>query len=1245
MRAIRRYLWPRRAWRRVLVVVLALVMVCIGVVWHQSRPKRLTPRVEQMVAAFTGTRVSIGTARLEWGPRLVLEDVQLTLPDDPSEGGRLFEAQQVLIAIDGTDALTGTLTPRSVGVTRPVLYLTEDLDAGGYSFQRLDLGPDDPDQPTPPPPRLLPESFIDGGEVRLGQVEDGRYQMLGTVDIVGRLAERPGDVHERYAFRLMGREAESDRRVTLEGEIDLEALTLEMRLEGLAFDSVQRRFIPTAYRRWWDAMRPEGSFPIAQLRLAPEDGRLAVASAELRFEGLACSLPSELMNLGENDAHEIRMLDVTGVSRLSDGRFVDQFTGRIEGVRYSVEARHGITPDEPFSVTLKTDPFELPAEPRFFYALPPVAKKYHDRFSPSGRFATTVTIERVAPSGPITTEGQVVIHQARATYKKFAYPCEKITQGTITFTEDELRIEDLIAFGPSGAKLVLNGTITPPRDGAAVAIDLLVSDMPIDAHLTDAMEEDHRDALTMFFDPQRHQQLVDAGVIRHAPQPQTEGEPDAPRDSKPDADAPPPPVFEPGGVIKQAKVEIRRALGDDTDYRVTTTLDVTGLRALYRNWPYPFIGKSGTLTIGPDAVLIDRIELTGLTGGGGVIEGRLDRPTDQTLIPQLTIKDIHLPVDNLLLASIPKPQDRWAREVHLDGELKAHGRIFQREDREPDDEDSIDFVFDARVTDATANPFGGRFGLEAVRGAFTLTRTNLTITEMTGTRAEAALALSGGIDWSDGTPGFSIDVAADDLPIGEPALDLIPQTIAARAQLIALFEKHKPLGVTDVSLTWSNDGKSDHFATLLTPDTLSFDLNDTRIDLFDMSGRIKVTPGLIELDRIAASFAHGEAEVSGVLGLSETPTHALSFSATSDRLDPTTRAMLPPAVRTVIEGLGLNGGYHIDGARLNLRPGATEKPVADFTAVIGLTDARAQVGVPITELDGQLGVKLTTRYNQPYPFIDLDLQAERLVANGRVVEPMKLRMRSGRGLDAVVIREMNGSVYGGSLVGRGLISLGTEPRYAFDLSLHEVALDPFIRSDPDWDTPLRGQEENGVLLPQPLRRQDDVGLLSAGLTIEAPLYEPTERQGRGALEIRDAKLFERPLSLALLQAANLSLPRASAFDRVSSRFLIVGDDVLFDSLSFESPAVSITGTGVMHYPTRQLDLTMVNRNPAAWDLGPLNELFNTLKDELIAIRVRGTIEAPQAELESFQNVRRTWDDLFTASRALPLRAGEYIGLD
>jgi len=1218
------------------VVIVALLAGLAAVAWHQTRPAQLTPRVERLVAAFTGTRVRIDTARLQWGPRLVLDGVKLSLPDDPTDAGRLFEAQRLVIGIDASDALGGAFTPHSVGVTRPIIYLTEDLQTGQYTFQRLSVGPDDPDQPAPPPPRLLPESFIDGGEVRIGQVVNGAYQPLGAVEVVGRLTERPGEDHEQYDFRLMGREAQTERHVTLEGQIDLDQRTMEVQLEGLAFDSVQRRFIPTAYRRWWDAMRPEGSFPRVWFRIAPDpQNHPSLAEAELRFDGLACSLPSELLNLAGDETHEIRMVEVTGVSRLIDGRFHDQFTGRIEGVRYEITGTHGITLEEPFEITLATDPFTLAEQPTFFYALPPVAKKYHRRFSPSGKFTTTVTLKRPKAGQPITTEGKVTIHEARATYKKFPYPCDRITGGTITFTEDELRIDELVAFGPSGAKLVLNGTVTPPRDGAAVEIDLRVTDMPIDRHLTGAMEPERRDVLEMFFDPQRQAQLIEAGVIRAAPEQDQRDEPGAAAEA--------PAVFEPGGVIRRAEIAIRRAFGEDSDYRVTTTLDVTGLRALYENWPYPLIGRSGELTIGPDAVVIDRIELAGLTGGGGVIEGRLERPTDQTLIPQLTITDIHLPVDDLLLASIPKPQDRWARDVHLQGELKAHGRIFQREDRRPEDQDSIDFVFDAKVTHATATPFDGRFDIEDVAGAFTLTRSDLTISELTGRRGEALLSLSGGIDWADGTPGFTIDAAATSLPIDPVALDLVPEDLAAREQLTALFERYKPGGQTDLSLTWSNDGQRDRFAAVLKPGTLRFTLNQTRIDLSEMSGRVKVTPGLVELDQLAASFAHGRGKVTGALGLSDEPTHALSFSVASDRLDATTRAMLPPAVLTVIDGLSLEGGYRIEGARLNLRPAATDKPTADFAAVIHLDDAEAQVGVPITGLDGQLGVKLAARHDQPYPFIDLDLQADRLVANGRVVEPMTLRMRSGRGLDAVVIREMRGTVYGGTLVGRGLITLGAEPRYAFDLSVHEAALDPFVRSDQDWQPPTAPDGENGALLPQPLRRRDDVGLLSAGLTIEAPLYQPTQRQGRGALEIRDARLFERPLSLVLLQAANLSLPRASAFDRVSSRFLVVGDDVLFDSLSFDSPAVSITGSGTMHFPTRRLDLTMVNRNPAAWNLGPLNELYNTLKDELLAIRVRGTLDAPQAELQSFRNVRRTWDDLFTASRALPLRAGEYVG--
>ncbi len=1222
-----RLIWPRQTWRRVGVCLVVVLLLALSLGWYHTRPARLTPRVERMLSALTGTTVTVRKAQIGWGPSLIIEGVELAVPGDPSDAGRVFEAEHIVIGIAPGRALLGDLTPRTFDISRPILYLTEDADTGLYNLQRLHI---DTDGPTTPPPKLLPRSFIDGGEVRIGQTRGGSYEVLGSIDVVGRLIEH--DEEGVYHFQLMGREIGTKEQVALSGTADLNTLTIGVQVEGLTMDSVHQRFIPSAYRQWHQAIRPEGRFPLLAMQIKPNaQGQLIPTNVELQLDDLALSLPAELMGLGD-DKHEIRMLNVSGVTRMVGDRIQVRFTGTIEGIAYTLIGHHGLTPDAPFDLTLATEVFELLENPKFFFALPAIAQKYHDRFSPSGQFKTTVQLKRSAEGGPIVTTGSVQLIDAHVTYSRFPYPA-KVTGGTITFNETDVKLNDFQAVGPSGARFTLNGTISPPVDGAAVEIDVELIDIPIDHHLTDAMRPRHRTLVDAFFDQTKYQALIDDGLIR-ADQPAEDGR-------QPEAEEPAGvPVFNLGGTVRKGRVMIRRPYGNDSEYDVTTEMEVAGLHALYERWPYPMVAQSGKLSIGSESVHVDRIKFRGITGGTATLHGQLARPEGGEIVPDLAITDIRLPVDALLLASIPRPQDQWVRDAHLDGELTATGRVFLREAQAPGEEGIIDFHIDAKIEDARATPFAGDYALDRVAGAFQLSRFALTLDKVTAYRGESAHQLSGEIAWDEDQPRFNVNIAAQGLVIEPAVLSLIPAEHEALGKVMPLFETYKPKGVTDIAMTWAARGDSESFGLAFNPKQLAFDLGEHRLNLTDMSGQVRVFPQHLDFDRLHTAYPGGTADLHGIVGLGDTRT-VLGLEAKGERIDATTRALLPTGAVTVLEGLGFEGGYHVRAAKLTRKPLAEGGFTSSFTGVIAVSKASLSLGIPITGLDGRLGLSVTQTTDDVVPRIELVVEAERLLASERLIAPLHLKLRSSPDLRSITMMDLRGSMYGGILSGKGLIVPGPDGWYAMDLTLHESELESFIDPQKAVNRKPEANAHADTLLAQPLRRTD-TGLLSASLSIESPLHEAGKRQGRGALEIHDARMFDRPLSLALLQATNLSLPQSSALDRVSCRYVLMDDWVLFDSLSFESPNISITGAGTMFFPTRELDLTMYNRNPRAWDLGPVNDLFNTLKDQLIAIRVRGTLEDPDASVESLDGIRRSWDDLFGGFKARPPIASQLV---
>ena len=347
---------------------------------------------------------------------------------------------------------------------------------------------------------------------------------------------------------------------------------------------------------------------------------------------------------------------------------------------------------------------------------------------------------------------------------------------------------------------------------------------------------------------------------------------------------------------------------------------------------------------------------------------------------------------------------------------------------------------------------------------------------------------------------------------------------------------------------------------------------------------------------------------------------------------------------------------------------------SEFDALIRLQDATANVGLAITGLDGRLRVHTLADHADRPALVDLKLLADRLRATDRRIAPLRLHLsNTEEARERLAIRQLHGQVYGGVLTGEGVILLppldaaeDEVSTYQLRLSLADVALNPFIEpatppaaasaSAPtpseaaaypafEEELPMRlaipgagagagGAEGSDaaegwtVLTQPPGERGEQQGVFSMQVGLEGPLGTPEERRGRGRFEVRDATLFERPLGMAILQAANLSLPSSTAFSHASAAFMIVGQTVAFDPLLFESPGIAMMGAGTLELPDLELDLRMVTRNRGGIDVPLFSDLYNALKDELVTLRITGTLDEPSTSVTALSGVRGTVSDLF-----------------
>ncbi len=1235
-----------------MIAMLALATVLFGGYLYFASPSRVAKLAGDLLAGMTGAEVRIQWARFGFDGTIMLQGLEIRVAEAHGDAGRLFDAPQVLIKHDLLSLFRGRFRPQLLTFITPTLHLTELTDTNVFNFQRLhEQRQAGPPSAAPTMPQELPEIRLRNGRIQFGEVAAGRFETLGTVQLSGNLlpaVDRRGVYF--FSLRQQPTQASSSHPgPVLAGKLDLQRLTVEAGVEQLTFGSPQRSMLPRRLRRWWDLLEPVGSLPSVQFGYNP-DPQVGFY-ADLQLNDIAITLP-----YGELDS---RMTGVSGRFSIANETIeVTDLTGEIEGLRYTISGRvQGFSHDAPFTLSAQTQRFAIPDQPRYLLALPTAVQKQFRRFSPQGTFIAQVQIERRKPGGQLTYDGSVQVHDARMLFEHFKYPLHHV-RGLLRFNDEQIELINFQGQGQTGAQVTVSGRIAPPSQDAAVHIVVTAQNAPIDSVLRQAIPQQHRDMIDTFFYQTGYDRLIDRGLIQTTHQ-QTQRlnqlellrahrhdlaqQPTPNRDVLASLDAQldqirkliETPVFDLGGRTTVV-AETQRTMGHDNPFRTTIGLSLAEANGLYRYWPYPIRGRAGRLLIKPDRVIVDQIQVQGITGAVGTINGSIDLPSDQRPypIPKLRLAIDAMPSDPVLFASLPQPHGQWLSDLGLTGELHAAGRIGC------DTHNQIDFDIQIDLQRGGVQPYGGRLKVEALVGNATLKRSGLEVHTLAGRYGSGRLSLQGHADWSQDPPQLGLTLSGQAIPIDAALLDLLPPDHPKAPPLHQRFAQHQPTGLFDTDVTYRTvpDQPPDMKIDLRLHE-LGVELSGQRITLTDIQGSLIATATGIALKGWGGSLDTGQFRAWGQAAFDPQLSYDLTFDARSQQIGPVTRAMLPQAVREVIEGLSLNGGYKIQQARLVHHPEA-EPPEFEFRGQAQLTGATAALGVPITDMDGRLSIHAKSQDGSQWPSVDLRFDAQRLRAANRLTSPLSLRIATAADRsDLLNIRDLRGACYGGTLLGSGRVQLGQGGYYQMKLVVQDVAMDPFVRPEkypdpPTADTgssPHAGPLHNTDPAPasEPSEPEDPyTGILAANLDIEGSLDQPNRRRGRGQMEIRNSNLYEVPLSLALMHLLNLSFPSASSFDRASASYLIEDDQIWFDAIRFEAPTIEIVGWGAMQYDTLALDLLLHTRNPSSPKLGALSELLGVFKDELLSIQVKGTLADPKPEATSFQGFKQSWAEIF-----------------
>jgi hypothetical protein len=281
------------------------------------------------------------------------------------------------------------------------------------------------------------------------------------------------------------------------------------------------------------------------------------------------------------------------------------------------------------------------------------------------------------------------------------------------------------------------------------------------------------------------------------------------------------------------------------------------------------------------------------------------------------------------------------------------------------------------------------------------------------------------------------------------------------------------------------------------------------------------------------------------------------------------------------------------------------------------------VGIPLDRLNGSVSGsgKLTSAVGGLDLECDLDLSSAVLV--NREITDIQGHMSRSASLEQLDITELRGRLAGGRVAGTVGVNYGaTGSAYSVETTLSNVSLDGLLERD--------DQDEPGPQLG---------GFVDASLYMNGRLGKSDSLRGGGRVSIAEARMFETPVLVSVLNVLGLAPPDTEPRQSIAGEFHLLGDRIGLKDIVLRDNTVGLIGSGQLIREPLEMDMRLVAVRPNGWFRIPLvTELLEGAARELVELRVTGSLNDPKVSAHALPGVEEAVDLLFEDDRSVQGRS-------
>lgn len=418
------------------------------------------------------------------------------------------------------------------------------------------------------------------------------------------------------------------------------------------------------------------------------------------------------------------------------------------------------------------------------------------------------------------------------------------------------------------------------------------------------------------------------------------------------------------------------------------------------------------------------------------------------------------------------------------------------------------------------------------------------------------------------------------------------------------------------------------------PQSLRFQRNGRRVAIDDIRGDITLNPTGGEFRELSVRSDDWNAALSGRWFGGTTPGLEVDLMLSGSRLSGSVFGLLPEPVIEVawMIGLEMDGPFELRDAHFAFNAPVGGVDLGDgfrdgvgFEGRMSFRGARIGLGAPITNIDGDMRIRM----NRP-PFaadstFELDVQFDRFFVAGILAQDGQVTIRSSSEADSAWRIMGIATSHGGRMWGDGTIQIGDFKGPRFDGHGSGIGSAPDNMGRYEFDLRLSGLDLAGALsdlssessAAQPAGQR---GRVDASLTIGGEVGKPNWPRGSGALRIAGGELAKLPLAMSVLELGNIIPPIGERLDYASAELTLANGVIRLGRVLAVSPSLALVGDGSMRLDDGTLDLRFGASTNSR--LPVFSSIFDLLRNELLTTRVRGTIAHPELSVQQLGGTRR-----------------------